>query len=95
MLNQTGCDGVMIGRGSIGNPWIFNNKKPTIKLRKKTIIQHLKLLRKTDGEKKAVMLIKPHIKQYLHDIKNRKEFTQKIMFCKEYKEVIKIIKSII
>lgn len=63
MKSQTGCDGVMIGRGAVGNPWIFkeilaleNNlpvRHPTLHERRAVIIEHFSHLSHLMGESKA------------------------------------------
>lgn len=40
-MNGTGVDGVMIGRGALGNPWIFSGVVPTIKEIYETLLEHL------------------------------------------------------
>ncbi|CCQ94801.1 putative tRNA-dihydrouridine synthase 1 [[Clostridium] ultunense Esp] len=80
MMEFTGCDGVAIGRGAIGNPWIFNRiklvieGKEDIKLSYKEIInmaiRHLELLCSIKGEKVGVKEMRKHISWYLKGIKN-------------------------
>jgi len=54
MLDETNCDGIMVARGSLGNPWIFKEidyflkkgkiiKKPSVKQLKKVIKKHVNL----------------------------------------------------
>ena len=74
MLQKTGCDGIMIARGALGNPWIF---RQTIELaeqgrfapvsaaeRADTIANHLALFTKECGEAVAVREMKKHIGWY-------------------------------
>jgi len=93
MYKQTNCDAVMIGRGAIGNPWIFSGKTPTLKERKKICIKHIKLLKKYEGNKLAVLLIRPHLSQYFRTIPNHKQLVNSLMLLKDYKQIIKIIKK--
>ncbi len=63
LRKETGCDGVMIGRGAIGMPWIFRQilalengkdmETPTLKERKDLILEHFHHLSKLIGEKRA------------------------------------------
>ncbi len=74
MLSETGCDALMIGRGTYGNPWIFNQIKDAFEKRpvqqinateKKTMaLDHLKHFRDHFGEKAAVK----EMKKRLHGI---------------------------
>lgn len=74
MLTETGCDGVMIARGALGNPWIFrqvldageqagSTPVSTVE-RAATIRQHLELFVQEEGEAVAVREMKKHIGWY-------------------------------
>lgn len=81
MFEYTGVDGIMIGRGALGNPWIFdkiiyylaNGKcKDDIKNEEKLniILKHLDLLVKEKGEIVAVKEMRKHIGWYIKNLKN-------------------------
>jgi nifR3 family TIM-barrel protein len=63
MISETGCDAIMVGRGSLGNPWIFAEIKaalngedyvpPSAQERKAAIIDHIRAFRQTHGERFA------------------------------------------
>src|SRR3989344_1997919 len=42
-VEETGCDGVMIGKGIFGNPWLFSKKAPTLEEKLRVLIEHTKL----------------------------------------------------
>jgi tRNA-dihydrouridine synthase B len=68
MLLETGCDGVMIGRGALGNPWIFSQKEegpsPSLKERWEVIEHHFSLMQDHYGEKGALREIRKHLFWY-------------------------------
>lgn len=74
MLNETGCDGIMIARGALGNPWIFRQVRElaatgalspvTVAERADAIIRHLSLFVAECGEPVAVRELKKHIGWY-------------------------------
>jgi tRNA-dihydrouridine synthase B len=75
MMEETGCDGVMIGRGALGNPWIFRpgnadllNEKsfafPSVKEKQRIIAYHFSLLQNHYGERGAVQKIRRHLVWY-------------------------------
>ena len=81
MFEYTGVDGIMIGRGALGNPWIFekiifyletgeykNNITNTERLN--LILKHLNLLIEEKGEKVAVKEMRKHIGWYIKNLKN-------------------------
>lgn len=78
---ETGCDGVMIGRGAIANPWIFKQAKhylktgellpePSPQERIATCLEHLKLNVEYKGEKYGVQTFRKHYAGYLKGLPN-------------------------
>ncbi len=81
MFEYTGVDGIMIGRGALGNPWIFNKLiyylengkyKDDVNNEEKLniILKHLELLVEEKGEIVAVKEIRKHIGWYIKNLKN-------------------------
>ena len=75
MLKQTGCDGVMIGRGAKGNPWIFSRTQhyletgeilpgPSVAEIRDMILHHGSLLSQYKGEKMAMREMRKHMAWY-------------------------------
>jgi tRNA-dihydrouridine synthase B len=75
MFEETGCDGVMIGRGALGNPWIFRSPNsmplerksaasPSLEEKKDMIHHHFSLIQTHYGEREAVKKIRKHIYWY-------------------------------
>jgi len=95
LAKETGCDGVMIGRGVFGNPWIFSKTKkiPTPKDKLKVLIEHTKLFEKLLGRHKNFAVMKKHYKAYVNDFSGAKELRVKLMETKNAKEVESIIKE--
>ena len=84
MFEQTGVDGIMIGRGSFGNPWIFKEiihyletgeklEKPTNSEKLKIIKEHLNLAIEEKGDI-AIKEMRKHIAWYTKNLKNSSEF---------------------
>lgn len=70
MLQETGCDGVMIGRAAIGNPWIFANTDRSQVSSEELlhVIQvHLQDMCTLYGERIGVLMFRKHLARYLHD----------------------------
>ena len=75
MLKETGCAGVMIGRGAQGNPWIFHQldtyfrtgqmeEKPDKETVKATILKHAKLQRQYKGDYTGIREMRKHMSWY-------------------------------
>ena len=75
MLKRTGCDGVMIGRGAKGNPWIFSRTQhyletgeilpgPSVAEIRDMILHHGSLLSQYKGEKMAMREMRKHMAWY-------------------------------
>jgi tRNA-dihydrouridine synthase B len=89
MLDRTGCDAVMIGRGSFGNPWIFSRTnhfvkhgdllpEPSIRERIETCLEHLELSAKQYGEKIGVVRMRKHMAWYTSGMPKARELRQQL-----------------
>lgn len=95
------CDGIMIGRGALGNPWIFKQirqRKSGLNVQYPTDIEKVDMClehyRKTafyKDEKRAVLEMRKHIGWYLKGIRGSKEIKDKINCEKDIKNVIEIL----
>lgn len=85
MLEQTGCDGLMIGRGADGNPWLFTAlaaalrgeplpQPPSLKERLAQAAEHLEMLSAYKNEVVAVKEMRRHISAYLKGMPHAAEF---------------------
>lgn len=95
-IEETGCDGVMIGRGIFGNPWFFTGKKLTDmkpEERLKTMLEHAKLFDKKLGDIKNFAIMKKHFKAYVSGWDGAKELRIKLMEVNNIEEVEKIVKD--
>lgn len=83
MLEHTGCDGVLIGRGSMGNPWIFKrilkmidgkpDEVPNIEEIIHLTIRHLEMSCAYKGERIGINEMRKHISHYFKGLKNSNE----------------------
>lgn len=89
MLEETGCDAVMIGRGVLGNPWLIRDtvalldgkeipKEVTSLEKIDMCIKHLKLLSELKNEKIAVLEIRNHIAWYLKGVEGSNQLKNKV-----------------
>jgi nifR3 family TIM-barrel protein len=89
MLEKTGCDGVGLARGSVGNPWLFSLKeKPKWSAIKKMMVEHAQLFLKQNED------LAPLRKQFVHYVKglsNASELRQKLIKVKTLKELKKAL----
>ncbi len=63
-VEETGCDGVMIGKGIFGNPWLFAEALPTHQEKLRVLIEHTKLFEELLPHK-SFAIMKKHFKAYL------------------------------
>ena len=104
MIDETGCDAVMIGRGVLGNPWLIkeinyylNDGKiidpPTNNEKVEMAIKHLNLLMKQKNEKIAMLEIRNHIAWYLKGMKNSSEIKNKVYQASNIDDIITILEE--
>ena len=104
MLEETGCDAVMIGRGVLGNPWLIKEcvdylekgiEPIEIPLQDRIDMmkRHYQLLVEDKNEKVALLEIRTHIIWYLKGMPNSKEMKNCICKCKTSEEIFKTLES--
>lgn len=102
---EYGVDGIMIGRASIGNPWIFNQikhymqtgehlPKPDIRAKAEAAIEHLEMSVKWKGEILGVAEMKRHYTNYFKGIEHFKETRMKLVTSYDLIEIREILDGI-
>ncbi len=102
MLNETGCDAIMVGRGVLGNPWLikeiieflYNGKtvgEVSYKDKLKMCKKHFNYLLKLKSEKIALLEIRSHVAWYVKKMPYGNEIKQKIYDIKTKEEFVQLI----
>jgi nifR3 family TIM-barrel protein len=88
LAKKTECDGVMIGKGMFGTPWLFN-KQPITKNeeRLRILVEHTKLFEEKLGDIKSFAIMKKHFKAYIHGFDGAKELRMDLMEANNANEV--------
>ena len=104
MLEETGADSLMIGRGAIGNPFIFDEIKhildkkpytpPTISEKIDIALEHIRLMCEEKGEEMGVKEARKHIAHYTKGLKSSANARSKLNFADTYKEIYDILSSL-
>jgi len=108
MLDETGCDAVMIGRGVLGNPWLIkecvdylekgiepNSNSPTYDERIKMLKRHFELLVQDKGEIGALLEIRTHALQYIKGLPGSAPVKNQICQTKSKDEMFNILENYI
>ena len=96
-MKESGFDGVMIGRGIFGNPWLFDSHRensPKIQEKLKTLVEHTKLYEKLLDYRNFANM-KKHFKAYVNGFDGAKELRAELMQTNSAKEVNNIINNFI
>lgn len=83
MLAETGCDGVMIGRGALGNPWVFQEagRPLTLADRLPVILRHFELAERFLPGHQAVFRLKHHLARYLSGLPGATRWRRQLTAC--------------
>lgn len=103
--NRYGVDGIMIGRASIGNPWIFREIKhyirtgevsdpPTIAERVAAARQHLRFSVDWKGEKLGVLEMRRHYTNYFRGLPGIKDYRKRLVTEPEPEALFEILDEI-
>lgn len=99
MFDETGCDAVLVARGALGNPWIFqeldayfkgknNFVKPTIDEITDTMLEHLKMNVNFHGEKIGILAMRKFFHSYTKGIKSTRVLREKANQVKTESDMI-------
>ena len=99
VFESTGCDGVMIGRGAIANPWIFRQARqyldrgellpePTLEDRVDLLKQHLRLAVEYKGERKGVIELRKHYAGFLRGLPHVSKVRTELMQFTEAEPIL-------
>lgn len=105
MLDYTGCDGIMIGRGAQGNPWIFQRvihyletgeklPLPTLEERAEKMREHLELLVEYKGDHRGIQEARKHMAWYIKGCHGGAKLRDIIMKASSKEEMLEIIKLV-
>lgn len=106
MIEQTGCDGVMIARGALGNPWIFRDaaalwrgedkpQPPSMEERVKMLLKHLDMVAEDKGAEIAVREIRKHVGWYVKGIRGASFIKREVNSITDIKIMKQVINKII
>jgi nifR3 family TIM-barrel protein len=104
MIMTTGCDGVMIARGSLGNPFIFKQTEALLRAqgpwplisagtRLQAALEHLKLLSSSVGESKACRDMRKHFVAYTKGMERGAVIRQSVVNAESIAEYEEIVES--
>ena len=102
MFEYTGVDGIMIGRGALGKPWIFKQiihylktgmllPEPSLNEKLEVIKKHINLEVQEKGDIVATKELRKHIAWYTKNLKNSSEFRGKINTIENSKELLNTV----
>jgi nifR3 family TIM-barrel protein len=92
---ETGCDGVMIGRGMFGNPWYGSGHIPSPKERCEALIEHITEFEKQLGDIKNYVVMKKHFGSYITEWHDAKELRTSLMQTNTTQEAIQLLENAI
>lgn len=104
MMEETGCDGVMIGRGAQGNPWIFERTieylksgailpEPSVKEKVNMILEHMDKLIELKGEYVGIKEMRKHIVWYLKGLPNSSRLKNQVFNITQRGKIEKLLRE--
>ena len=104
MMHETGCDGVMIGRGAQGNPWIFSElveyektgvmpERPSNEELKEMMLRHARLQIQYKGEYLGIREMRKHVSWYTTGLKNSAKLRGEINAVESYEELSNLLEE--
>ncbi len=89
MIEETGCDYVMVGRGALGRPWVFSQisaylhderilPEPPVSERMRVMVKHIRLICEYKGERVGIKEARKHAAWYIKGIKGAAAYRQQV-----------------
>ncbi|MCI5132937.1 MAG: tRNA dihydrouridine synthase DusB, partial [Candidatus Electrothrix sp. EH2] len=93
MMAESGCDGVMVGRGALGNPWVFRPQgiPATLADRLPVILRYLELAQEHLDSERLLFRIKNHTCRYLSGLRGAAEIRKQIIACASLKGIRRVL----
>jgi tRNA-dihydrouridine synthase len=94
-LEKSGCDGIMIGRGALGNPWVFTpgGTPETLAERMEGLRHHLQLIRKLSDPDKILAKTKNHAGRYFKGITGGSSIRRQIYAAPTFADLLALTQS--
>lgn len=94
MFEETGVAGVMVGRGALGNPWIFSERRPGPAEIRDTLLKHMEYHLSFYGDRdRALLTFRKHIVWYTKGLHDAARFRNHLFSEKSYEAMIRSITS--
>jgi len=108
MVRETACDAVMIGRGALGNPWLWRDAlawlaaggpsedppaPPTLQERLDMLVEHARLMARYRGEPRGIVEFRKHATHYVRGFRGGKVFKQALMVCTTLADVVRAVEA--
>ena len=104
MLDETGCDAVMIGRAALGNPWLIKQTveyiehgilldEPSTDEKIDQCLQHAERLLRVEGEKNAIRQMRGHAPWYIKGLKSASQVKNCLSKVNTYQELEQILEA--
>ncbi len=104
MLDETGCDAVMVGRAALGNPWVIKEMvsyvehgilldEPTVDEKIEQCLEHAKRLMEIDGEKNAIRQMRGHAPWYIKGLKSSGVVKNRLSRIDTYDQLVETLEA--
>jgi tRNA-dihydrouridine synthase len=93
-IQKYGVDGVLIGRGAWGNPWVFTGEKAEKKKRLEVAVEHSRKFEETFPEDRFFIMRK-HLAWYAHGFTDATDLRQKLVMTNSADEVEEVLRKVI
>ncbi|WP_277668627.1 tRNA dihydrouridine synthase DusB [Caproiciproducens galactitolivorans] len=107
LLEQTGCDAVMVGRAALGNPWIFAQinaylsdpprlfPPPGLNERMRVMLEHIRLMCAYKGERRAMNEARKQVGWYLKGMKNAASYRRRAGTLETWSQLEELVRDIL